>query len=99
MKQDKTWAPITQYGGAVMKIVPKKKRLDYAVLGSDAGELKLAALAALETTQLDEAGLLELIRASLPPSSAGGGTAAATGGGAGVTTGGAFAGPVAALDV
>jgi BRCT domain type II-containing protein len=54
LKQDKTWAPITQYGGTVMKIVPKKKRLDYAVVVSDAGELKLAALAALETTQLDD---------------------------------------------
>jgi hypothetical protein len=47
----------------------KKKKLNYAIVGEEAGASKLEKLAALGTPQLDEDGLLKLIRESWPEGS------------------------------
>ena len=59
---------IKKYGGKIWKTVPnsKKKKPLYAVVGIEPGSAKMAALAAQGTPQLDEDGLLKLIRGSLP---------------------------------
>ena len=64
--RDDAFELVKKYGGTIIKSVPKKKKLDYAIVGEEAGEKKLLELEKLGTPQLDENGLLELIRNSLP---------------------------------
>ena len=65
-RQD-AFALIEKYGGSIIKSVPKKKKLDYAVIGEEAGQSKLKQLEDRNIPQIDENGLLTLIRDSLPP--------------------------------
>jgi replication factor C subunit 1 len=59
---------IQKYGGTISKSVPKKKKLDYAIIGEDAGPSKLKKLDEKpETKQIDENGLLTMLRDSLSP--------------------------------
>lgn len=58
---------ILKYGGTITKSVPKKKKLDYAIVGEDAGPSKLTKLKEKGTPQIDENGLLTMLRDSLPP--------------------------------
>jgi len=65
-RQD-AFALIEKYGGSIIKSVPKKKKLDYAVIGEEAGQSKIKQLEDRNIPQIDENGLLTLIRDSLPP--------------------------------
>jgi replication factor C subunit 1 len=58
---------IQKYGGTIIKSVPKKKHLDYAIVGEDAGPSKLTKLEEKGTPKIDENGLLTMLRDSLPP--------------------------------
>ena len=67
LDREEVFALIEKYGGSIIKSVPKKKRLDYAVIGEEAGPTKLRLLAEKKIPQIDENGLLAMIRDSLPP--------------------------------
>ena len=67
MERDDCEDLIKKYGGTISKSVPKKKALHYALVGTDAGPSKLLKLEEKGTPQIDEDGLLTLLRDSLPP--------------------------------
>ena len=67
LERDECEDLIKKYGGTISKSVPKKKKLDYAIVGADAGPSKLIKLKEKGTPQIDENDLLTLLRDSLPP--------------------------------
>ena len=62
LERDECEELIKKYAGSIIKSVPKKKKLDFAIVGEEAGVKKLEQLAAANIEQIDEEGLFAMIR-------------------------------------